>query len=231
MWQLPPLCSPVYQKKRIASVADNRYMALRFVAWRGGYAMKWKDEIYRPEYPVLPNMPLRTMGLFERDASGHLVYAPTRQPIPRQPNPRGEDRRASRRLEWRHDGMIWTVNGQGRVLIGATRTCNVSVGGCCILLDRDVEPGTLLDLDLPEAGDTHGYLPLAEVLAGSRKGDVWLVRCAWLQNLRKIAACWLVGTGETKQQLWPAPASKSEQSWLMQLWKRFRSACATISRV
>src|SRR5271166_569671 len=118
-----------------------------------------------------------------------------------------------------HDATVWTVTAQGRVPTGSARTCEFSSGGCSVLLDRPFEPGTLLDLQLAEPSPAHGDLPLLEVVGDARKGDVWLVRCVWLHNLRKIAACCLVGKGQAKQP--QAASGQPEESWLMQMWQRF----------
>jgi len=183
--------------------------------------MKQKNGLYQPGSTDCATTPLSTWALFRRDASGNLVYAPRAESW-RQPHPRGEERRTARRFEWRHDAMVCTVTAQGRVPAGSGRTCEFSSGGCSVLLDQPFEPGTLLDLQLAEPSAAHGELPLLEVVGGTRKGDVWLVRCLWLHNLRKIAACWLVRKGQAKQ---PALSIQPEQSWLMHMWQRFRRVC------
>src|SRR5262249_25370306 len=123
-------------------------------------AMKGKFDQYPEEPSSRALIQLRTMALFQRDPSGVLVYAPPPK-TPQDRNPTVEERRLTRRFEYRQDARASTVTAQGKQDGQEVRTCDVSRGGCAILLEQPVKPGLFLDLrfEIPDLADR---LPLAQ---------------------------------------------------------------------
>lgn len=184
--------------------------------------MKARFSLYYGPDARSASVQLRTQSLFRRDANGDLVHAPLPHRSRQTMNPRAEERRGKPRFEWRHDAKAWTVDGHGRMECREARSCNLSRGGCCLLLDQRVDVGSFLDLQVEDA---EGYLPLLQVLELRAKGCVWLVRCAWLQKLGKDKLQSLLGKPqkERKKTVF-VTGNQSRPSWLMRLWRLFRAA-------
>src|SRR5262249_13864191 len=127
-----------------------------------GGSMKWKNSVYWPRPWLSASVRLTTMALFQRDADGELIYAQEPKRKRRLRNPRGEERRRARRYEWRHDSVVWTVTGQGRELEIDARTCDLSAGGCSVLLDQEIPPGSFLDLQMPHLDQLDEVAEAAE---------------------------------------------------------------------
>jgi hypothetical protein len=184
--------------------------------------VKARLTFYHPEHARSATVQLRTQSLFQRDANGELIHAPQEARSPQTMNPRAEERRSKLRFDWRHDAKAWTVHGHGRKECREARSCNLSRGGCCLLLDQAVAVGSFLDLQVEEA---DGCLPLLQVLEVRAKGCVWLVRCAWLQKLGKDKMRCLLGKPHRERKKSAFVTDRPPRpSWLMRLWLRFRAA-------
>jgi hypothetical protein len=184
--------------------------------------MKQKNLIYRPQ-PPSASVPLSTLALFQRDTDGRLVRALPINLSRWKRNPKGEERRTARRFEWRHDSLVWTVTSQGRVDANEARTCEVSRGGCSLLLDHEIQPGSLLDLHV-DAIDEAVCLPLLRVLEATPKGSVWLLRCVWLQKLTKSTMGRLLGRRLKPRRKSNRKPRQPHDNWLLRLWRRFHAA-------
>jgi hypothetical protein len=184
--------------------------------------MKDKFECYSATSKSRASVPLSTLALFRRDASGKLVYHPPAKKAPQDRNPKIEERRQSRRFELRQDARAWTVTAQGKQDGREVRTCDVSRGGCALLVEQQVEPGLFLDLQFQTA-EPVGDLPLAQVLESSPKGEVWFIRCRWLRPLRGNTVRCLLGRPrkKRKRRRKAAAAEGVQPNWLMRLWEMF----------
>ena len=184
--------------------------------------MKQKNQIYQPE-KHLTSIPLSTLALFRRDDDGLLVYAPLRRRYRGNFNPSVEERRRRRRFPWRKDAHGWIVVDQEWTDAISIRTCEVSAGGCTVLLDQQVEIGTILDIEVEESHKA-GILPLAEVIDIQPRGDVWLVRCVWLVDLSKRTLRRLLDKPKKKQHQQIVLPTPIKVGWLTRLWMWFHAA-------
>jgi len=184
--------------------------------------MKEKNQLYEEHSSYSAGMRLRTLGLFQRDAEGYLVYVP-RDRTPQEINPRAEERRLTPRHEWRQDGLAWIVTNEGRSESIQVRTCEVSHGGCTLLLPQQVVSGTFLDLSVPGLADP-GDLPLLQILDTTPRGSIWIVRGTWLQELTAAEVRFLRGVRESNRPQKEMEEPRKTEGWMMRLWRRFRAA-------
>jgi len=185
--------------------------------------MKEKNMLYRPGSRRSATVPLTTLGLFQPDGTGRLEYTPPGKPVRQARNPRAEERRFSRRFEWRHDVAGWTVTAQGRTTYFEARSCDVSRMGCCLLVDHELDAGAFLDIQVCDL-DELDLLPFVQVLECRPKGRVWQVRCLWLQPLQKIQVRCLLGQTTTPMCKTRARTRRYSSTWLQRLWRRFQTA-------
>jgi hypothetical protein len=225
------------KKRAIVSVANSRYSTNQHSKYywgpQGEKAMKGKNCFYRPEAAQSSAARLSTMALFMRDANGELVYAPLRKKSPTELNPNSEDRRAAPRREWRQDALLWTVSLQGRLHHLNARTCELSAGGCSLLLDEAVEPGSYVDLQLGQDDESEAdqanemdeeeCLPLLEIADSRPKGSIWLARCHWLQELHPSTLRHLLAMNKPRRASGTTENQPSD-SWQLELWQQFHAA-------
>ncbi len=182
--------------------------------------MKEKDRIYSPEGWDSAPLELATMKLFERDEEGYLVYARKLLRRWRRTSAAPGDRRIGRRIEWRHDVTCRILAHQKLGSELEARTCNLSQGGVCLLLDERVEVGAYLDFG-PWSKGTGLTLPLVQVVSAQFRGNVWLVCGRWRGRLDRVTFQRLLGRRVRAPKKDHAPESPG---WLSRLWHRFQGA-------
>ena len=80
----------------------------------------------------------------------------------------------------------------GDVLCSA-RVVDISTTGVGLVVDRFVEPETLLAIELPSDGPTPGYTLLVEVRHATARGEgEWRLGCSFARELSEDELRWLL---------------------------------------
>ena len=162
------------------------------------------------------------MRLFKKDETGRLIYAKLRRRHPGTFNPSVEERRARKRHDWRKDAAAWIVTEEGWSEPFPVRTCQLSAGGCTLLLEREVDASCFLDIEVEGAPEAD-MLPYAEIMHVEPRGNVWMARCVWVEEVsNKVLRVLLDRPKKTRpKEVLP---TRGRESWLTRLWMWFHAA-------
>jgi hypothetical protein len=99
----------------------------------------------------------------------------------RQKSPEVAERRAQARRACVDSGARAVLASQGQDLWQAS-VRDISAGGIGVLLDRRVDPGTVLAIELHNKTQHFWHLKLLRVIHATPQGQHWLVGSAFLKS-------------------------------------------------